>query len=78
MRQNMPRMSLLDVDVDAEANAAGAAAEAVSNLSTHNGSNLMCACMCVCVWKECEETSMEWAIPRISLLTDMHMLCVLC
>lgn len=52
MRQNMPRMSLLDVDVDAEANAAGAAAEAVSNLSTHNGSNLMCERVCVCVWAQ--------------------------
>lgn len=36
MRQNMPRMSLLDVDVDVDAEAA---AEDVSNLSTHNGSN---------------------------------------
>lgn len=69
-------MSLLDVDVDADADAA---AEAVSNLSTHNGSNLMCVRVCVCGHrKECEETRMEWAIPRISLLTDMHMLCVLC
>lgn len=51
MRQNMPRMSLLDVDVnvDAEADAAAAAAEDVSNLSTHNGSNLMCVRVCVCV-----------------------------
>lgn len=77
MRQNMPRMSLLDVDADVDADAA--AAEAVSNLSTHNGSNLTCECVCVCGHrKECEEKSMEWAIPRISLLTDVHMLCVLC
>lgn len=54
-----------------------AVADAVSNLSTHNGSSY--TCVSVCVWtEERGKSRTEWATPRISLLTDMHMLCVLC
>lgn len=71
MRQNMPRM-MVDADADA-------VADAVSNLSTHNGSSYTCVCVRVGVrTEERGKSRTEWAIPRISLLTDMHMLCVLC